>query len=220
MSPTTRRKKAPAPRPSTPRSPGASVAPGKRLKSLDRRRQIVRVASALLAERGVDHVRMPEVAEAAGVTRAVIYRFFPSRKALLAAVLEDFREELERRFGERTDLLRGSDLDSTIRGFVEALCDAIDDTGAGGFVLLNMDGPEPDLARLSRETRRALNDPWIARVANVTGGDPRIVAVVSEMGLATSRAVLMLYIERKLSRDEAMRVLGRAIRALLAEFRA
>ncbi len=208
MTSSTRRKSAPSEKPPV----------GKRLKSLERRRQIIRVASRLLAERGVDHVRMPEVAEAAGVTRAVVYRFFPSRQALLAAVLEDFRDELEKRFEARKALLRGGNLDSTIRGFVEALCDAIDDTGAGGFVLLNMDGPDPALATLSKATRVALNEPWLARVAHVTGGGEPLVRVVSEIGLATSRAVLGLYIERRITRDEAVLVLSRAIGALLAEF--
>jgi AcrR family transcriptional regulator len=195
----------------------APAAP-KRMRSLDRRRQIVRVASRLLAARGVDHVRMPEVAEVAGVTRAVVYRFFPSRQALLAAVLDDFRRELEARFEARRGLLRGTNLDSTVRGFVEAICEAIDASGAGGFILLNMDGPDPELGRLSRETRVALNRPWLARVGHVTGGGDRLVTVVSEIALATSRAVLGLYIEQRLTRDEAVEALSRAVRALLAEF--
>jgi AcrR family transcriptional regulator len=201
----------------------AALAPvhNRRLRSRDRRRQIVRVASDLLALRGVDHVRIPEVAASAGVTRAVVYRFFPSRQALLGAVLEDFRRDLEQRFAERAALLRGARrvTNAIVQSFVMACCDAIDAAGAGGFILLNMDGPDPELASMSRATRAALNQPWLARVANVTRASGPMLSAVSAMAVASSRAVLTLYIERRITREQAVEALARGTRALLAEFR-
>ena len=181
----------------------------------------MRVASELLAAGGVDHVRMPEVARAAGVTRAVVYRFFPSRQALLAAVLEDFRGDLEARFAARAPLLsaRRAALDLTVRGFVEACCDSIDAMGAGGWILLDMDGPDAELAALSRTTRRALNEPWRARVANVTRLRGPMLDAVSAMAVAASRAALTLYLEKRISREQAVEALSRGMRALLTEFR-
>jgi AcrR family transcriptional regulator len=197
-----------------------AAGPNRRLRSRDRRRQIVRVARELLAQRGVDHVRMPEVAAGAGVTRAVVYRFFPSRQALLGAVLEEFRRDLEARFAERSTLLRGARVtDRVVQSFVMACCDAIDATGAGGFILLNMDGPDPELAALSRATREALNRPWLARVANVTRARAPMLSAVSAMAVSSSRAVLMLYVEKRITRKQAVEALARGTRALLAEFR-
>ncbi len=194
-------------------------APGTRLRSADRRAQIVRVASELLATHGVDHVRVPEVADAAGVTRAVVYRFFPSRQAILVAVLEEFRRDLEQRYAERTVLLRDPrKLEEALRAFTEASCDAIDAAGAGGFILLNMNGPDPDLAAFSRATREALYRPWLTRVANVTGTREPMLAAVSEMTVAASRAVLTLYLERRIDREQAIEAVSRGLRALLAEF--
>lgn len=46
---------------------------------------IVEAAAAVLAERG-DQASMSEVASAAGVARATLYRYFPSREALLEAL--------------------------------------------------------------------------------------------------------------------------------------
>jgi AcrR family transcriptional regulator len=199
---------------------GTAALPGKRLRSRDRRRQIVQVASNLLAEGGVDHVRMPEVARAAGVTRAVVYRFFPSRQALLAAVLEDFRRDLEERFARAAPLLRGTRaLDVTVRGFVEACCDSIDAMGAGGWILLDMDGPDAELGALSRATRRALNEPWVARVANVTRLRGPMLEAVSAMAVAASRAGLTLYLERRITREQSVTAVARGMRALLTEFR-
>lgn len=192
---------------------------GKRLPASERQRQLVRVASRLLAEQGVDHVRMPEVAEAAGVTRAIVYRFFKSRQELLAAILDDFLVELERRFAEQKGLLRrGKRIDDAVRAVINATCDAIEVTGAGGWVLLNMDGPDPELAGLSRAARERLNAPWMSRIANVTAVDPSVVSAISAMGVASSRAVISLYLAGTLTRETAAEVLARGVDALLAEF--
>jgi AcrR family transcriptional regulator len=52
-----------------------------------RRRRIVHAAGALLHEREYDAVQMRDVAEAAGVALATIYRYFTSKEHLYAAVL-------------------------------------------------------------------------------------------------------------------------------------
>jgi AcrR family transcriptional regulator len=193
--------------------------PSARMRSSDRRKQIVRVASDLLAAQGVDRVRVPSVAEAAGVTRAVVYRFFPSRQALLAAILEDFRADLEVRFAAHEGLLRTNRvMDTTVHSFVGAACESIDAMGAGGWFLLGTRGPDPEISELAEEHRSRLYGPWLARVANVIDVPERLVPAVSEMVIASSRAVMRLYIEQKLSRDEAASALGRGVEALLGEF--
>ena len=56
--------------------------------------QIVSVAMGLLADRG-DLPPMAEVATAAGLGRATIYRYFPTREALIAALVEAAIAETE-----------------------------------------------------------------------------------------------------------------------------
>jgi len=193
---------------------------GKRMPALERRQQIVRVASRLVAERGVDEVRIPDVAKRAGVTRAVVYRFFANRTLLLAAILEDFRDEIEQRYREQSSLLRdGRPIDAAVRGYIGATCDAIETTGPGGFVLLDMDAPDAELAELALETRNALNQPWLARVANVTDVDRDIAKAIAAMSVASSRAVIALYLAGTITRDQASDVLARGVHALLSEFR-
>jgi AcrR family transcriptional regulator len=199
--------------------PQKTSEPSARMRSSDRRRQLVRIASELLAAQGVDRVRIPLVSETAGVTRAVVYRFFPSRQALLAAVLEDFLADLEARFEAHGDLLRTTRvLDTTVHSFVEAACDSIDAMGPGGWYLLGTRGPDPEISDLAEEHRRRLYGPWLARVANVVDVPERLVPAVSEMVIASSRAVMRLYIEQRLTRAEAAEALGRGVEALLREF--
>jgi AcrR family transcriptional regulator len=55
------------------------------------RERVVEAAAALFAERGMS-VGVPEVAERAGVGKATVYRSFPSKENLIAAVLEQRME--------------------------------------------------------------------------------------------------------------------------------
>jgi len=70
----------------------------RRLAPAERRGELLRAAAALMTTHGVDGVQFADVAAAAGVTRPLVYRFFPSRRALIMAVLEDYAEDLTVRF--------------------------------------------------------------------------------------------------------------------------
>src|SRR5262249_52796737 len=117
------------------------VSARRRLSAAERRRALLRVAGELMSTRGVDGVQLGAVAAAAGVTRPVVYRFFRNRRSLIIAVLEDFAADLTERFGRGAmRSIPGSNAGIT-RVFVEALCDAIEERGAGPWHLLDSKGP-------------------------------------------------------------------------------
>ncbi|MFD7068382.1 TetR/AcrR family transcriptional regulator [Streptomyces sp. NPDC059913] len=68
--------------------------PRQRLDPADRRAQLLGVGSRLFATHPYDEVLMEEVAEAAGVSRALLYRHFPSKHALFAAVYQQAADQL------------------------------------------------------------------------------------------------------------------------------
>jgi AcrR family transcriptional regulator len=71
------------------RRPAATAAePKARLPALQRRAQILDSAATLILERGLLHCTLDEVAHAAGISKALIYRHFSSRDELLTALLE------------------------------------------------------------------------------------------------------------------------------------
>src|SRR5262249_56592749 len=109
--------------PPRPRRPASSPRPGpparRRLAPGDRRRDLLRVAALLLTEHGVDSVQIAEVATASGVSRQLVYRFFPSRRALIKAILEDFADALTREFGRHALDRLPANLEEATRVFVE-----------------------------------------------------------------------------------------------------
>src|SRR5512138_285691 len=66
-----------------------------------RRERVVRAALELGAEGGYDAVQMRDVASRAGVALGTIYRYFPSKDALLLAVMVQWLRDLEERVGRR-----------------------------------------------------------------------------------------------------------------------
>lgn len=65
-----------------------------RLSPADRRAQLLAVGARFFAERPYEEVLMEEVAQRAGVSRALLYRHFPSKHALFAAVYQDAADRL------------------------------------------------------------------------------------------------------------------------------
>ena len=70
------------------------AAPSLRSDARANRDALLRAAAQLHAERGID-VPFDEIAQAAGVGRATIYRHFPSREELLIGILDDHVGRLE-----------------------------------------------------------------------------------------------------------------------------
>lgn len=197
-----------------------------RLWAPERREQLVDVTARIIAREGVDRVRVPDVAEAAGVTRPVVYRFFPNRQALVSAVLEDFAGELQTRLRARLaehplqEPWSGTadDLRHMVRTFVEVVFDTIDDKSAGGWYLLGSAAPYPDLDETMAALKARMVQPWVARVRELTGADASTSETVARMLVAMSRAVVQRWIDGELERAPALDMLMRGTSALLTEF--
>jgi AcrR family transcriptional regulator len=67
----------------------------RRLSPDDRRNELLALGAEVFGERPYDEVRIDEIAERAGVSRALMYHYFPDKRAFFAAVV---RAEGERLF--------------------------------------------------------------------------------------------------------------------------
>ncbi|MBF6327880.1 TetR/AcrR family transcriptional regulator [Nocardia transvalensis] len=68
--------------------------PRRRLSPDQRRAELLDVGTRMFAERPYDEVQMDEIAERAGISRALLYRHFPSKRALFAAIYQRAADDL------------------------------------------------------------------------------------------------------------------------------
>jgi len=96
----------PAPTPSVPPKPAETPARPARMPGDDRRRQLLRVAIESFAQNGFSGTKTKDIAAAAGVSEAILFRHFASKEDLYHAILDEKEATLggERWFVEMNEL--------------------------------------------------------------------------------------------------------------------
>lgn len=70
------------------------MAPRQRLKPDERRNQLLDIGAHFFATRPYEEVLMEQVGAAAGVSRALVYRYFPTKRDLFAAIYQRAADQL------------------------------------------------------------------------------------------------------------------------------
>jgi AcrR family transcriptional regulator len=68
--------------------------PRRRLSPEDRRAELLALGAEVFGQRPYDEVRIDEIAERAGVSRALMYHYFPDKRAFFAAVVKGQADHL------------------------------------------------------------------------------------------------------------------------------
>src|SRR5689334_9162433 len=68
-----------------------------RLDVDERRRRLLEIGAELFTEHAYDELSMAKIARAAGISKALLYHYFPSKEAYFVATLEEKANELQRR---------------------------------------------------------------------------------------------------------------------------
>ena len=129
-----------------------------RLSAPERRSQLLQVAGRLFAEQGFHGLSMEQLADAAGVSKPVLYQHFPSKRRLYLALIHDAIGELEGQL--RTALEGTTDNQERIHGAISAYFDFVEDRR---FELLFR------TAELNDTEVRAVVDGAFSRIADVIG---------------------------------------------------
>ena len=66
----------------------------RRLSPEERRAELLALGAEVFGKRPYDEVRIDEIAERAGVSRALMYHYFPDKRAFFAAVVKDEADRL------------------------------------------------------------------------------------------------------------------------------
>lgn len=119
------------------------VQPRRRMAAAERRTVIVEAARAAFAEGGFHQTSLDAVAERAGVSKALIYEHFGSKRELHATMLEGHVDELiERITGAVADGEPGED---RLRRGVEAFLDFVEER-RGVWRIMFRNPTDPDVA--------------------------------------------------------------------------
>ncbi|MER6167097.1 TetR/AcrR family transcriptional regulator [Streptomyces violaceorubidus] len=179
----------------------------------ERRQQLIGVALDLFSRRSPDEVSIDEIASAAGISRPLVYHYFPGKLSLYEAALQRASDELAARFAEP----RQGPLGARLLRVMGRYFDFVDEHGPG-FSALMRGGPA-----VGSSTTNALVDSvrqaayvQILSHLDVTEPPARLELVVrSWISLAESTALLWLD-GRRIPRAELEAQLVHDFAALLA----
>ncbi|MFE0175863.1 TetR/AcrR family transcriptional regulator [Streptomyces sp. NPDC059002] len=156
----------------------------------ERRRQLIGVALELFSHRSPDDVSIDEIAAAAGISRPLVYHYFPGKLSLYEAALRRAAEDLAERFVEPHEGPLGARLLRVMGRFL-----AFVDEHGPGFSALMRGGPA-----VGSSTTNALIDSvrqaaYVQILTHLRVADPpaRLELVVrSWISLAESTALIWL----------------------------
>ena len=162
----------------------------RRLGVEERRRQLIEVALELFSHRSPDEVSIDEIAAAAGISRPLVYHYFPGKLSLYEAALKRAAEDLAERFEEPQDGPLGARLLRVMGRFF----DFVEGHGPG-FAALMRGGPAVGSSTTNAmidEVRQAAYEQILAHL-EVEEPSARLELVVrSWVSLAESTALLWL----------------------------
>lgn len=156
----------------------------------ERRQQLIGVALELFSQRSPDEVSIDEIASAAGISRPLVYHYFPGKLSLYEAALTRAAEDLASRFVEPPEGPLGARLLRVMRRFF----DFVDEHGPG-FSALMRGGPAVGSTATNALIDSVRQAAYVQILSHLGVTDPpaRLELVVrSWISLAESTALIWL----------------------------
>ncbi|MEV5487033.1 TetR/AcrR family transcriptional regulator [Streptomyces bobili] len=179
----------------------------------ERRQQLIGVALELFARRSPDEVSIDEIAAAAGISRPLVYHYFPGKLSLYEAALKRASEDLASRFAEPHEGPLGARLLRVMHRYFDFV-----DAHGPGFSALMRGGPAVGSSTtnaLVDSVRQAAYEQILSHL-EVSEAPARLELVVrSWISLAESTALIWLD-GRRIPREELEVKLVRDFAALTA----
>jgi AcrR family transcriptional regulator len=157
--------------------------PRRRLTAEERRRAILGAAQEVFAGRGYHGSSIDEIAQAAGISKALIYEHFPSKKDLHVSLLDMHVQELFERLAEGAATEDPGDV--RMRAGIDAFLGWVEES-RGAFRMLFRDAVEPEVA----EVLRRIQEQATGAVAALMATEPSVR--VGESDEARERGVHMM----------------------------
>jgi AcrR family transcriptional regulator len=150
-----------------------------------RRQQLFEVARERFAQQGFYATSMDEIAEAAGVTKPVLYQHFPSKRALYVELLEETGRQLLSTLADAT-AAAGTQRERVELGFRAYFRFAIGNRSAFLFLLGTSLRSDPEFARIVEEILDAAAETIATLIEIPASPEQRQMLANAIVGMAES----------------------------------
>jgi AcrR family transcriptional regulator len=186
----------------------------RRLSTDARREQLLSSGARLLAERPYEEVSIEEIARAAGVSKGLLYHYFPTKKDFLLAAIERGQEEL----AELTAPDPGLDPADQLGASLDRFLDFVEEHEAAySAIFRSRGGGDPDIQAALESGRQRRMDAvieslasWQAAPASVER-TPALETAVQGWFFFIEGSVLRWLEQRDIERAELRELLGLAL---------
>lgn len=186
-----------------------------RLTSDERREHLLHVGVELIGRHGTADISSEEIAQAAGVSKGLLYHYFPTKADFFLAVLARSQAEMDQGQVRDPALTPMEQFDRNLDAFLRF----VDAHAEGYLAVVNARGREPRVQQLVEQRRQGRVDELVALaavlegVSRETARTPFLVAAI-EGWIGFTEAVIVRWLgDRELSREDVHQLL----RAVLLE---
>jgi AcrR family transcriptional regulator len=182
-----------------------------RLPADQRRVQLLDVARTRFSEQGFHATSMDEIAEAAGVTKPVLYQHFPSKRALYVELLEETGRQLLSLLAEATGRA-ATGRERVELGFRAYFRFAVGDRASFRLLFGTSIRNDPEFARIVEEILQAVAETVSTLIEiPTTDNNQRMILATALIGMAES-------VSRRALQDPEHEVDGEQLAHWIAEF--
>jgi AcrR family transcriptional regulator len=184
-----------------------------RLQVDERRRQLLDAGAALFAEHAFEEISMRQIAQAAGVSKPLLYHYFPSKNDLFLAAVSEAASELQRLIepnGEGTPV-------EQLTASLDAYLSWIEDNGRTWAKLMQSAAALPEARELVESFRARTMDMVLVELAGRRKPRPALRTAIKGWLGYMDAAILDWTQARDLPREQLRELLLAAfVAALLA----
>ncbi len=186
--------------------------PRARLSVDERRSQLLDLGRRLFNARPYDAISIDEIAAAAGISKGLLYHYFPSKRHFYVEVVRVGAEHVQRLTAVRPELAPAAQLRESIDSFLTYV---EKNAAAYGHLLRSGVGTDPEASAIVEGTRRAMVDQVLQSIG-LAEGRP-LVRLVIRGWIGFSEGVTLEWADRRdVPRRDVLRLLATAFENTLS----
>lgn len=182
-----------------------------RLQVDERRSQLLELGLQLFAEHSYDELGIDDIARAAGISKGLLYHYFPSKR--------DYYVEVVRRAAglllERTDVAAVDATEASLHHGLDAYLDFVEQHARSYVALVRGGiGSDPEVVKLLEDTRRTIAERVLSRVSSEQ--PPPLLRAALRGWIGLVEAASLDWLERRdVSREQLRDLLAQMLLAAL-----